>query len=412
MVRVPGSSGDSQGFHRESTEEDVKIKTGPANELSTEEGSPPTTWKTPGSSDRQSAGRSSDDENEEGSAMALEEKPRPPPQVPSGTPADRDANRGPPDGDPTVATEGPSSNKTPPASHPASKKKKLKTARRKLKAPGSEAGDHEEPHTMTDDQLESAFHYKSHRRMHEDPVMKIMRPKPIGELQGPVKAPREASDMLDAVKILMRSLHPNWKSSWIVTVCVGHLGSGIGIGELRRAATDDVGTVWRRHAPITEGSARDKRDAKSSASPPSRMQSFFDAAMERFLKEQQASSNMPAAAREPADPKLSGAQDVDMKSVGSAHSHLSEYDPDDLNVDVPARAAVAATDSSGAGTVLATRIRVSAISDLKEFSGKGHDEDRARSWFSKVKSAFMRDQAPDSEKCLVFGDLRGTGTGG
>ncbi|GMG15063.1 unnamed protein product [Phytophthora fragariaefolia] len=28
-----------------------------------------------------------------------------------------------------------------------------------------------------------------------------------------------------------------------------------------------------------------------------------------------------------------------------------------------------------------------------------------RSWFSEVKSAFVRDQAPDSEKCLVFGDL-------
>ncbi|GMF44940.1 unnamed protein product [Phytophthora fragariaefolia] len=39
MVRVPGSSGDSQRLHRESTEEDVKIKTKPGNELSTEEGS-------------------------------------------------------------------------------------------------------------------------------------------------------------------------------------------------------------------------------------------------------------------------------------------------------------------------------------------------------------------------------------
>ncbi|GMF38220.1 unnamed protein product [Phytophthora fragariaefolia] len=175
MVSVPGSSGDSQGFHREVTEEDVKITTEPGNELSTEEGLP-TTSKTPGSSDHQSAERSSDDENEEGSAMDLEERPRPPPQM-------------------------------PPASHSASKKKKSKTARRKLNAPGYEAGDHEEPQTWTDDRLESAFHYKSlHRLMHEDPVMKIMRPKLIGVLQGPVKAPREASDMLDAVKILMRML--------------------------------------------------------------------------------------------------------------------------------------------------------------------------------------------------------------
>ncbi|GMF56573.1 unnamed protein product [Phytophthora fragariaefolia] len=154
MARVPGPSGASQGFHRESPEEDAKIKTEPGSELSTEEGSPLTTWKTPGSSDRQTSN---------------------PPQVPSGTPTDED---------PTVKTEGSSSNKAPPASHSASKKKKSKTARRKLKAPGSEAGDHEEPQTWTDDQLESA---SLHRLMHEDPIMKIMRPKPIGELQGPVK---------------------------------------------------------------------------------------------------------------------------------------------------------------------------------------------------------------------------------
>ena len=43
--------------------------------------------------------------------------------------------------------------------------------------------------------------------------------------------------------------------------------------------------------------------------------------------------------------------------------------------------------------------------ELKEFSGKDRDEYKARSWISKVKSAFLRDQAPEEEKCLVFGDL-------
>ncbi|GMF31593.1 unnamed protein product [Phytophthora fragariaefolia] len=45
------------------------------------------------------------------------------------------------------------------------------------------------------------------------------------------------------------------------------------------------------------------------------------------------------------------------------------------------------------------------MSELKEFAGKDGDEDRARSWLGKVKSAFIRDQAPDQNKCLVFGDL-------
>jgi len=44
MVRVPGSSGDS-GFHRESTDEEVKIKEEPKIEVTTAEGSPSTPLK-------------------------------------------------------------------------------------------------------------------------------------------------------------------------------------------------------------------------------------------------------------------------------------------------------------------------------------------------------------------------------
>ncbi|OWZ21048.1 LOW QUALITY PROTEIN: hypothetical protein PHMEG_0004453 [Phytophthora megakarya] len=51
------------------------------------------------------------------------------------------------------------------------------------------------------------------------------------------------------------------------------------------------------------------------------------------------------------------------------------------------------------------RVRISAISNLKEFIGKDHGEDRARAWINKLRSAFMRDQASDAERCLTFGDL-------
>ena len=40
------------------------------------------------------------------------------------------------------------------------------------------------------------------------------------------------------------------------------------------------------------------------------------------------------------------------------------------------------------------RIHVSAMTELKELSGKDRDEDRARSWIIKVQSAFLRDQEP------------------
>ncbi|OWZ07149.1 hypothetical protein PHMEG_00020498 [Phytophthora megakarya] len=70
-----------------------------------------------------------------------------------------------------------------------------------------------------------------------------------------------------------------------------------------------------------------------------------------------------------------------------------------------AAAAVTTAASGSTGFTMIQRVWISAISDLKEFSGKDPDEDRARAWISKVKSAFMRDQASDEEKCLTFADL-------
>ena len=45
------------------------------------------------------------------------------------------------------------------------------------------------------------------------------------------------------------------------------------------------------------------------------------------------------------------------------------------------------------------------MAELKEFDGWKKIEERARNGISKMKSAFLRDQAPDAEKCLVFSDL-------
>ena len=91
MVRVPGSF-EASGFHRESTGEDVKIKLEPGIDVSATEGSAQTQDRTR-SPDRQSFGRGSYDSKlkEEDLAMDLEEKPQTPPQVPSGTTADRSA---------------------------------------------------------------------------------------------------------------------------------------------------------------------------------------------------------------------------------------------------------------------------------------------------------------------------------
>ncbi|CAI5713846.1 unnamed protein product [Peronospora effusa] len=90
--------------------------------------------------------------------------------------------------------------------------------------------------------------------------------------------------------------------------------------------------------------------------------------------------------------------DVDMESVGSC-----EFDPD--NMDLRGPQSMMAVAALGQIPNVVPRIRLSAISDLKEFHGRGQDEDRARIWVSTVKTAFIRNQEPDDERCLVLGGL-------
>ncbi|KAE8967210.1 hypothetical protein PR001_g28173 [Phytophthora rubi] len=467
MVRVPGPSGDS-GFHRES-QEDVKIKVEPGIGAPTEGESPSAHLKSEGYTDRQGAGRSSDEVQEEVSAMDLEEKPHPPPVGPSGAPADHDSHRDPPDEDPSVKTEGSSSTTTPSASHVSSKKKnsKRKPAKMKLKAPDvDESG---EAKAWTEDQLEKIFYQKElNAFLTEDPTMKVMKPKQIGELQGPVTAPVPATNQIDGIRVLMRmlkeagivagafdanelfglSLATMEKSSTLLfkllTPLVGassqstspdhdpsraarnsHSGSSpfvstngsadgsvalelgsdisIGIGRMTlgpsgAAMLQSRNAEAKRHAPQGDVSTTTRPDLHS----PDRMQTFFNAAMGRFLREQQTAGQLQPV---PILSKIPDVQDVDMESVGSHHDLQNEFDPDDLSIDTPRRASAEASPGSATSTPSIPRVRMSAISELKEFSGKDNDEDRARGWLGKIKSAFIRDQASDTEKCIVFGGL-------
>ncbi|KAI9991080.1 hypothetical protein PInf_018701 [Phytophthora infestans] len=88
---------------------------------------------------------------------------------------------------------------------------------------------------------------------------------------------------------------------------------------------------------------------------------------------------------------------VEMESVDGDNSH-DEFDPDDMDVPSLSPAAVAAAAAGTDGSSMIQRVRISAKSDLKEFTGKDQDEDRARAWISKGMSALMRDQASDAEK--------------
>ncbi|OWY95887.1 hypothetical protein PHMEG_00033991 [Phytophthora megakarya] len=132
------------------------------------------------------------------------------------------------------------------------------------------------------------------------------------------------------------------------------------------------------------------------------LQEFFNAAMDRYLAGEREANKNPASTR----PQHQGSQDVEMESIRSSdHGSRWEYDPDDVDFPTSAQPTMATAAAGSTGSTMIQRVRVSAISDLMEFTGRDQDEDRVRAWISKVKSAFMRDQASDDEKCLTFADL-------
>ncbi|EGZ23324.1 hypothetical protein PHYSODRAFT_263366 [Phytophthora sojae] len=345
-----------------------------------------------------------------------------------------------------------------------------------MKAPDSDADDRADLTTVVEDQLAVTYYKKElNAFLLQDNVMKLLRPKLLGDLAGPVSQPTPGSDKLDAVQTLLWlfkvgiiagaldaeslfNLKPNTIQNstqrlfLLLKPLVGE--SSRSLKETSRSpqtlsrstparstparnpgdqtptsspyvsATEDVdsdsvddppprmtlgpsGAAMLRSRTERAGgeAAVPRREPKATATStrhsPEKLESFFQAAMERFLKEQQ----LPAIALKS---RPTGDQDVEMGSVGSPNRYSTswEFDPDDLDLGRPVRTAIAATATASPGGIeSAPRIRVSAMSELKEFSGKDGDEDRARAWVSKVRLAFVRDQAPDDEKCLVFGDL-------
>uniref|UniRef100_A0AAV1V1N9 Uncharacterized protein n=1 Tax=Peronospora matthiolae TaxID=2874970 RepID=A0AAV1V1N9_9STRA len=143
------------------------------------------------------------------------------------------------------------------------------------------------------------------------------------------------------------------------------------------------------------------------------LETHLDEAMDLFRQDQRERAYQeiyPSQMIKPARSRKRFTSDVEMESLHSRISQPKVFDPDDIDPDDLGQedrlhAVVATTETLQDGDSIHQRIRVSAITELKEFSGKDRDEDRARSWISKVKSAFLRDQSPDEEKCLVFGDL-------
>ncbi|OWZ02037.1 hypothetical protein PHMEG_00026474 [Phytophthora megakarya] len=94
---------------------------------------------------------------------------------------------------------------------------------------------------------------------------------------------------------------------------------------------------------------------------------FFNAAMDRYLAEERDANKDPASTR----PQPQGSQDVEMESIrSSGHGSRWEYDPDDVDWPTSAQATVATAATGATGSTMIQRVRISAKSDLKEFTGK------------------------------------------
>ncbi|OWZ16950.1 hypothetical protein PHMEG_0009178 [Phytophthora megakarya] len=147
----------------------------------------------------------------------------------------------------------------------------------------------------------------------------------------------------------------------------------------------DNGSVPTDQATATESSDRSVGT----------LQKCSNAAMDRYSVEEREANKGSATTQ----PQHQGSQDVEMESIRSSYrGSRREYDPDGVDFPTSAQATVATAAAGSTGFTMVQRVRISAISDLKEFTGKDQDEDRARAWISKVKSAFMRDQASDDER--------------
>ncbi|GMF56493.1 unnamed protein product [Phytophthora fragariaefolia] len=360
---------------------------GQGNEASTNIGSPTTPLNQDRSAERQSFGRSSTDGTEEGPVMDLEDKPRPPPQVPSGTPAGRDENLDPPDESPP-AQAGTNTSIQPRSGRSTAKKKtaKSKPSRKKINAPDSKIEDLGD--LMSDDQLTKAYYKKElHTFLINDVVMRVLRPKLLGELQGPVSPPAAGSTKLSATKALMRLLKEtgiiaeSFEAEALFDLKLSEIKQSVQslfellaplVGEpdqaqkqsIQSKSTRSTLTVARSTPIVAPGdqtaashlihaSKSCETDRRTNDYKPKRYPEgngelestsageagiIFQAAMERFLKEQQ----VPQTRRKP---RSTGDQDVEMESVGSPDQPTTawEYDPDDLDLGRPARATVATT---------------------------------------------------------------------
>ncbi|KAE9176183.1 hypothetical protein PF004_g26167 [Phytophthora fragariae] len=291
----------------------------------------------------------------------------------------------------------------------------------------------------------------------KDPIMKLLRPTLVGELTGPVLKP-DVARMTDITQVAQATFR-----------ILKDAGYALGISEMERvydwsrktwkrmliqllnSLTILVGTVqaerWRPQ--WSQGSSREgstgSSQYQSASSAVEGSDTDSDVGLSRLTTERERSdlhknartgtwSTNPApsgiedtftgmmrsyAARHATanKPQMPVVPDEDQDESMRSASSRAESDPDrtalirdpadffDLGEELVGRPSVAAVATAGTAQPYLTRVRMSAFSELNEFSGRETSEEKFRSWFNRVRSAARRDGMDPAEICTLFGDL-------
>ncbi|OWZ20737.1 LOW QUALITY PROTEIN: hypothetical protein PHMEG_0004799 [Phytophthora megakarya] len=302
----------------------------------------------------------------------------------------------------------------------SSKKKKIKTARTKLKARDSESEDVNKPRsTIAKDMIEQAYHRKIlSEPLLQDPVLAIIQVRQIGDLICPISKPNTSTYRLNEVKFLLdilqeAGLREN-RSGFPVRDGTGGDPSGdsrsyeslkILVGEHVQMPDLNYQTGSSYYASATSEPDSDSPRVPQRMSLGPSGAKYLSSRVSRpdqrpaGPSQQQAGRILPDGDESNPEGTKSGDGATDtprnaenMESVGM-ESDSWEYDPDDLGIPSSSghntgRAAVASAAIGSGGSSLIQRVRISSISDLKQFTGQDMDEDR-------------RGQATEDEKCLV-----------
>ncbi|GMF25413.1 unnamed protein product [Phytophthora fragariaefolia] len=315
---------------------------------------------------------------------------------------------------------------------------KRKSKKKKLRAP--ESTDEKLPRTggknagrqYTAEELNYALSKTQLARMLErDPILSFLRPKPISELTGPIQEPdwESIADVRTTVHALfmipreagfvmgpfeMEKVFDWVLASWKDSIRASSVGSDSSIESLKRMPMS--GRLPRIRLLTAEPERAETPSPEESAIP----KVLEDANIRLMQSTSMRTTNVsarpgptPTVRTTPPARTLREPAYVAMESVSSQSTPRSERqtryqdeDPEDLfdlETWTPGTAAAVSTATVGTGL---TRVCLSVFSDLKEFHGREASEEKARAWFSRVKSASRRDGMTGEEVCALFGDVK------